>query len=240
MKFKVLISLFVLFIYGCDIETKVHVFGDSHAYFSFSNVAMRGHFDENSVFCLSEYDQTFCTEFNIHHMGPITMHRIGRDGLGVLNIHGIVHEGDTVVFVFGEIDVRCHIGKQRDIGERTVDEIIDTLVTRYFATINQNIEAYKDINAVVMAPVPPSDNGHTSLFPVYGPIDDRIAINNILASRLKKACIEHSVHLLDVRDIFSAKTGELAYELSDGIVHVGLPHNRIIIEKLLKLITKQD
>jgi hypothetical protein len=70
----------------------IHVFGDSHVS-EFSNIPG----------CL------------LHYVGPITMHRIGRDGLNFLDMTSYgVQENEVAIFVFGEIDCRCHIGKQRD------------------------------------------------------------------------------------------------------------------------------
>jgi hypothetical protein len=215
----------------------IHVFGDSHAFFCFSNRMTRGDFDENSIFCSAEYDRLLCTELSIRATPSITMHRIGRDGLAILNIQGAVREGDTVVFVYGEIDVRCHIGKQRDQKNRSLHEVIDTLIANYVKTINENVQPYKQVKVVILSTVPPCDPAPQYIsLPMHGTLEDRVQINNALCDKLKHTCQELGYYFLDIRPHFSELDGSLKFDLSDGIVHVGLPYNRIIKEELLKLI----
>ena len=122
----------------------IHIFGDSHS----------------SIY-------KYLPEITVHNVGPVTMHRVGRDGvrsatrrcgpqtkvgqerelaLGVqlcaasdrngsaFQKHGIKN-GDFVVFVFGEIDVRNHIGKQIDSLNRNEDEVLKTLAVNYLQKI---------------------------------------------------------------------------------------------------------
>ena len=59
-------------------------------------------------------------------MGHVTMHRIGRDSLSYFNIKDYsVQENVYVVFVFGEIDVRCHIGRIADQKFLKLDDVIN-------------------------------------------------------------------------------------------------------------------
>lgn len=218
-------------------QAKIHVFGDSHAFFCFSNRMTRGDFDENSIYCATEYDPALCVELSIRATPSVTMHRIGRDGLAILNIQGSVQNGDVVVFCYGEIDVRCHIGKQRDEKKRSLDEVIDTLVRNYFQTIAQNVSIYTDLKVVIVSPVPPCDPAPQYIsLPMHGPLQDRVLVNNALCDELSRSCRERGYGFLDVRSHFSNPDGSLKFELSDGIVHVGLPYNRIIKEQLLELI----
>ncbi len=215
----------------------VHVFGDSHAYFCFSN-KNRGTFDENSSFCMKLDDGDFCAPFYIHHLGPITMHRVGRDGFGILDIRGHVKDGDTVVFSFGEIDVRCHIGKQRDAQGRSADEVIKTLVSSYLKTISENVHKYKKLDVVILGPVPPSDMGHTAFFPVYGSLSERVLLNSLLNDALKAEIDKTDFHFLDIRDLFQNSEGSFELSLSDGSVHVNIAYNRVIKERLFSLVSK--
>jgi hypothetical protein len=52
----------------------------------------------------------------VHHLGPVTMRAVSKDGRNNISLKelGIV-DGDSVIWCFGEIDVRCHIIRQRDI-----------------------------------------------------------------------------------------------------------------------------
>jgi hypothetical protein len=46
----------------------------------------------------------------MHYLGPVTMHRVGRDGLRAFALNtldiGAIRRGDALGFIFGEIDVR--------------------------------------------------------------------------------------------------------------------------------------
>lgn len=235
-------KIYALFVLGLlslseSIQSTVHVFGDSHAYYCFSNAQVPGNMQEQSLFCFNTNEQSACIDFFIHYLGPVTMHRVGRDGFGILNINRFVQEDDTVVFVFGEIDVRCHIGKQRDEYERCLGEVISTLVNKYMATISQNVKQYARLKVVILGSTPPCDIDPALIsLPVHGSLHDRAYINNALCDELARASKERGYYFLDIRPNFSNHDGSLAFELSDGSVHVGLPYNRIIKEKLLALI----
>lgn len=163
MKYHINVAVMVLIfgIYFHTLTKTIHVVGDSHAVFCFTGKK------SGNINDFSYKDHT--VQFSINWLGPITMHRIGRDGLSFLNITQFnVIENDIMIFVFGEIDVRCHIGKQRDFGGRNMDEILQCLVKNYCETIIKNRSLYQTVHCVVVNVVPPSDNGFNPEFPHYG------------------------------------------------------------------------
>ena len=91
---------------GIKSDSMLYIYGDSHAYFSFNNLKLR-HMQ------LFQYS--------------VTMHRITRDNT-IINFHNS-HLGYQNIFclVYGEIDVRCHIGKQCNLGRDELD-ICKTLI----------------------------------------------------------------------------------------------------------------
>ncbi len=91
----------------------LHVFGDSHAHYLFSRAP-------GAI---------------VNWLGPYTMHRIGRDGVDFLGRR--VNDGDKVLFVFGEIDVRCHmvrVDRERGNG---IESVATDLASRYTAAVMQ-------------------------------------------------------------------------------------------------------
>lgn len=195
----------------------VHVFGDSHSKKGFSTI--KG-----------------C---KVHRLGPITMHRIGRDSLSFLDVAKFdVKENDTAVFVFGEIDVRCHIGKQRDLKGRDLDDIIDTLVKRYLATILENRNAYASLHCVVFAVIPPTNGAYNPKFPIHGTLEDRISITKKLNAKLAEECAKNDVALINVYDDFATPRGDLLPHLSDGTVHIEPKYNGPIRTQLSNLLKK--
>lgn len=212
--------------------SRVHVFGDSHSVGCFRA--------DNTEFNSRSFDYTFNYHdlkipFSIHWLGPKTMHRIGRDGLGILNVKKYhVLENEVVVFIFGEIDVRCHIGKQRDQAKRALEEILDTLVGNYVKTIIKNRVFYNNINCVIVSVMPPTYSGNPS-YPCYGTLEDRIDITKQLNSKLREVCLLTDIKFLDIYDIYANPNGSLNEALSDQGVHVGVNQNHPIKEALVNM-----
>ncbi len=177
----------------------------------------------------------------IHWLGPITMHRVGRDGLGCVNLQTLgVQEGEVAIFAFGEIDVRCHIGKQRDEYRRNLNEIIETLATNYIQTILANRALYQKLLCVIYSITPPREGYRCPYFPYYGTIQDRVAITRKLNARLASLCSLVGIEFLDVYKDYATSKGTLKPEDCDANVHIEPSHNQPIIEKLNQILTKHQ
>jgi hypothetical protein len=214
----------------------VHVFGDSHSIACFRDGSRGLSFELTGNDHIFIYND-FKIPFSIHWIVDKTMHGVGKDGLNTLDIKKYnVLENDIVVFVFGEIDVRCHIGRQRDQKKRCLEEIINTLVNNYVATINENRVFYNNINCVIMSVLPPTNRGFNHAFPYYGTIEDRVNITKKLNSKLKEACLLNNIKYLDVYYLYADSNGSFNKALGDQSVHVGLNKNYPIKEALAKLI----
>lgn len=174
---------------------KIHIIGDSHA-FSFQNI-------ENCV---------------IHHLGPVTMHRIGRDGINIKDYD--VNENDYVVFFFGEIDVRCHIGIQRDKHKRDIEEITNTLANKFVLSILKNQEQFENIHFIIYSVVPPTNAHYNPTFPFYGTLEDRIIIAKKLNSVLKNLCKLNKIGFIDIYNHYSLQNGEMNPSMSEDAVHI--------------------
>lgn len=190
------------------LDSKVHVFGDSHS-FSFSEIP----------------------NFEIHWLGPVTMHRIGRDGKSFLNVKNFgVNENDTCIFVFGEIDVRAHIFKQKNLG-REVPEIIEDLSRRYVDVIESIRQDFFSLNCIIYNVTPPCDFHENPSFPRVGSLHDRVQATLQLNKSIQQKCILKSIQFIDLYEILSDREGILRYEISDQTVHVSAPAFRTIFMK---------
>jgi hypothetical protein len=213
--FKILITI-LLFVTHQIPATTVHVFGDSHS-----------------------QEFKLVPGCKINWLGAITMHRVGRDGLNFINIRNFgVQEGDTVVYVFGEIDARVWIGKQRDEQFRNVYEVINTLATNYIRTILDNQKLYLHLKSVVYSVTPPSNLGFNPDYPFYGTLQDRVFITKVLNGRLKELCFQSNIYFLDVYDDYATGDGALNFYLSDGSVHLNEKFNIPIVAKLNEILQK--
>jgi len=80
------------------------------------------------------------------------MFRIGRDNRIINYNKNEVYPGDTILLVYGEVDCRCHIERQKQLGKNE-DIIINELVHKYFQTLKNNIPP--QITTIIVAVVPP-------------------------------------------------------------------------------------
>jgi hypothetical protein len=118
----------------------LHVFGDSHAKFIFR--------DARSV--------------ALHYLGPVTMHRVARDGKRALDLKDFdVQPGDVAVWCLGEIDVRCHILRQTESQHAPLRGIVIPLAEGFLGSV-------ESIEGEVGALRPARVRLPGSVFPVRG------------------------------------------------------------------------
>ena len=183
----------------------IYIYGDSHAYFSFKNLNIP-HIDK--------------------HNSSITMFRIGRDN-HIINLNNNQHtDNDIIVLCYGEVDCRCHIQKQINLGNNE-DDIIFNLVNKYFTTISSNIKIYKYI--IIVGIIPPTEENTyykihgpiTHEFPFVGTDTDRVRFTLKANNLIKKYCTKYEYIYFNPYDYYTQENGCLKPEFSDTIVHIG-------------------
>jgi hypothetical protein len=154
-----------------------------------------------------------------------TMFSMGRD-TRILNFNpDDMDEKSTPCFVYGEVDVRCHIGKQVLLG-RDLNSICKSLVSNYFKTIRTLVRVYKKIIvAAVPPPTDPADHthegGHHTPLPFIGTNAERLLYTNTLNANIKDFCLQYGYVYFDPYDPYKRGDGCLNYSLSDGCIHIG-------------------
>ena len=148
-------------------------------------------------------------------------------------------ENDIVLFIFGEIDVRNHIGRQRDLYGHTLDIIITTLVNNYLKTIILNRAQFETLHCVVVGIIPPAQQMLINTLPIYGSIQDRVEITTRLNTQLEAECTRHDIMFLPTYDLYALPNGSLNPALSDGMVHIAKEHNYLIRNRLVELLEKE-
>ena len=222
-------KLLVLLLYVLPVQAIIFVFGDSHTWVFKNNTTICNH------------------RTNVKHLGPFTMHRVGREGLGFLNFktHG-VSNNDIVVMVFGEIDARVHIGVIRDRNNCSLQEVVTPLVEAYINTILLNQSLLPQALIIIYSIVPPYDwksnpsypNDPHSAFPFYKEIEDRIEITKIVNKTLQQYCLLYGIAFLNVYDYYADVQGKLIEKMSDGNVHIDEKNNKMILDELSKIISQ--
>lgn len=188
------------YINGTLIPGNINIYGDSHAMLGFNN---------------------FRTVHRNLFEYAITMHRIGRDNQ-IYNFHPSHNNSNTVFcLIYGEVDVRCHIGKQVELGRLEEDICLD-LVKAYFKTIESNIRQYKAIIVTgISPPVDPKDHTHRDHVPFIGTNEERVRYTRRMNDLIKEYCSKYRYIYFNPYDFYTREDGCLKYELSDGCLHIG-------------------
>ncbi|CAO3362859.1 O-linked N-acetylglucosamine transferase, SPINDLY family protein [Azospirillum melinis] len=182
---------------------QVHAIGDSHSVHMF----------------------TVLPDIAVTWLGPRTMHRVGRDPLDLAHLG--VRPGDRAIFVFGEIDARCHVA--RVAGVRTADgadaqPVVDRLAARYIRSLRRSADALGGVSITVcgVPPAAPSGSGSAAApaFPLAGSPGQRAGIARRLNDALRAACAAAGFGFLDIHALYADGDGFLRAGDSDGLVHI--------------------
>ena len=193
----------------------LYFYGDSHAEFSFRDL---------------EIPHTNLKEYGI------TMFRIGRDNK-IINYDNAIHNKNSIICLcYGEVDCRCHIQRQIDLG-RSEDIIIDDVVSKYIIAIKNNIKTFKKI--VIIAVIPPvarEDTCHNEeANPIVGTNLDRVRYTLKINNLLNCYCAQNDFIYFDPYIYYKRPDGTLKFEYSDGLIHIGKGKNAVILKELAKL-----
>jgi hypothetical protein len=196
----------------------IYIYGDSHAGESFRGLQLP-HTDL--------------------HQNSVTMHRIGRDGI-IINFDPEQHTNDSIVcFMYGEVDCRCHVQRQIDLG-RDENEVISELVRAYFGTLKKNIRLCKAV--VVVGVVPPTirekhEDIHgpiTHAFPFVGTDMDRVRYTKKVNRSIQAYCKSHGYTYFAPYAYYTSEDGTMKRELSDLNVHLG--DTSVFVEEFTKCV----
>lgn len=196
----------------------IHIYGDSHASRSFKNLK----------FNHLNYSQS-----------SITMFRIGRDNIIINFNKDFIQNDDILVFSYGEIDCRCHIQKQINLGNNE-DDIIFNLVNNYFKTIKNNI-IDKNVLIIIVAVIPPTIQYEheilhgpiTHEYPFVGTDEDRVRYTNKINKLLEEMSNYNNYIFFNPYSYYTRPDGTLKFELSDTYGHI--EDNSFILEKFTDL-----
>ncbi|MBS0250523.1 MAG: hypothetical protein JSR78_05600 [Proteobacteria bacterium] len=174
----------------------IHVFGDSHAHYLFSRVP----------------------DVTVHWLGPWTMHRVARDG------PAFTQDGsadDTAIFVFGEIDVRCHLVPQAGKARRSIEDVATDLGHRFIAALKtRRLAAQKFVVLGVVPPLTPLRPNPE--IPCRGSDDERIAARKSLNAALESAARDNGIEFIAVPPLYETSRGLMKRHLSDGHAHIAM------------------
>lgn len=133
---------------------------------------------------------------------------------------------DIIVLSYGEIDCRCHIQRQINLGKNEED-IINELVTNYFMTITNNIMD-RDLIVIIVGIIPPMkqcdyEQLHGPIlheFPFVGTDEDRVRYTQKMNEKLEAMCSSHNFIYFNPYPYYTRPDGTLKYEFSDSTIHL--------------------
>ena len=199
----------------------LHIYGDSHARFNFKNLKI--------------------PNMN-HNVNSITMFRIGRDNIIIGFDKNTIQKKDIIILSYGEIDCRCHIQKQINLGKNE-DDIINELVHSYIRTIKHNTTNL-DIKIIIIGVIPPTkqtdyEKIHGPIlheFPFVGTDDERVRYTKKVNTLLGELSDTYNFIYCNPYSFYTRPDGTLKHELSDTVVHIG--DTSIFLEQFMDLYTK--
>ena len=180
----------------------IYIYGDSHAGVSFKNLKLN---------------------YIDLHQPSITMFRIGRDGIVINYNKDIIKKDDIIILSYGEVDCRCHIQRQINLGNNE-DDVINDLVCNYFKTIN-----HIDAKIIIVGIIPPTkqtdyETIHGPIlheFPFVGSDEDRVRYTKKVNKLLEEFSLINNYTYFNPYYYYERPDGTLKHELSDSIVHLG-------------------
>ena len=182
----------------------IFIYGDSHANRNFRNLNL---------------------PFIDKHQNSITMFRIGRDNI-IINFNNNEHDENSILcFNYGEVDCRCHIKRQINLG-KNVDDITRDLVDKYFITINNNVNKYKKMIIIAIVPTTKQlelESIHGPIrheFPFVGSDEERVSYTIKMNNLLREYCDKYDYIYFDPYKFYSDESGCLKFELSDTCGHI--------------------
>jgi len=189
---------------------KVHAIGDSHV---------------RLLRQLTDADR-------VHWLGPMTMHRVARDGVAGLRaarewLHpggalstrdwmATILPGALVVWVCGEIDVRCHLAPRcLDAGGW-----MGTPMVQDFMRVVDAFAACTGTTQAVLSLTPAMDTRNPE-FPCRGPLDLRRSITCSMNRDLQAACASRGMYYLDLFAAVSDRLLGMRPDMAADAVHLG-------------------
>jgi hypothetical protein len=155
----------------------------------------------------------------VHRTGGVTMYRMGRDGVPfVQRLQKRLGHRSVLMFVFGGIDARLHVGRVAEENGCPVAEVIDELVDSFLTAIDA---ARQGRRVLVVGVLPPAPNDAIGAeFGCWGTQEQRVAVARALNERLARRCADLGFGFVDHYDQYCDERGGQRPGLSADGVHL--------------------
>jgi hypothetical protein len=169
----------------------IHCIGDSHAAVFSGREEMAPAWPERSSDTLSF--------FRSYRIGPATAYQL-ENKIPVINdiLHSCVNkEDDSILFCFGEVDIRAHLVKQAELQKVPIEQIVEECVDRYFRVILY----YKELGYKTLTWGPIASWHPSKVYlggPSYGTCEERNRATQLFNERLELRCKQYSIEFISI------------------------------------------
>lgn len=181
---------------------RLHTVGDSHSLYPWSAVRL-------------PWLEVVC-----HHLGARLMYSFGRDRGRLVDLRRLgVADGEAVVFCFGEIDARYHVGRYVAGGEAVID-VCNRLLRGYVEAVEEVTTGYGRLTVMLNALPPPRRYKAPSRFFWTGTDLERQTYFRTLNVGLRVVCATRGWWFVDAWKPTADADGFLRDDVSDRKTHV--------------------
>ena len=159
----------------------IHCIGDSHSSVFSGEEVMQPIWPGQSNDCL-EF-------FRSYRIGPATAYQL-RNKVPLINqliMLADIQEGDSLMFCFGEVDIRAHLINQSSLQDKCVRELVEECTQRYIGTLQEFIKY--NLPIIVWGPIASWEESRPYTGgPSFGSNIERNLVTKEFDSKLKEKC----------------------------------------------------
>lgn len=149
----------------------------------------------------------------------------------IIREYKISKTNDYILFCYGEIDTRVHIGKQEDIQQVDAEIIIKDLTQRYFRFLcKYRDQGYK----ILVWGVPPSGHGAHDAHPRYSTHTQRNVLSKRINQYFKESCNTHNIEFISIWEDIAERNVENYFSYFLDAIHLSYPPCKELIDNKFK------
>ena len=127
-----------------------------------------------------------------------------------------IHNGDTIAFMLGEIDLRVSCGRNAGLKGISAEHNLDRIINKYYNTLKEIKELYPKCKVIVMAPNPPIRDGvlaPDSYLGIWSNESDRMMLYKRFTNFFYNESLLGNITYLNGMDLYSDEEGFMKTEL---------------------------
>jgi hypothetical protein len=160
----------------------------------------------------------------VRELPGITMHRVGRDNAWFMRkIKRRLGRRSVLVFVFGGVDARIHIGRIAEQESQSVESVVNDLVNRYLTAVSTYQGGRRVLILGVLPPGSTEEIGHRSR-PTWSTQEARARIVVLLNRALREGCERRQFRFVDVGAKYADERGFMPLGITVDGIHLRPEH----------------